>query len=149
MEKLKVKIKKVNEHAVIPTYAKKGDMCMDITAIDYEFDLARQCHIYKTGLAFEIPEGYGMLLLPRSSNRNTDCYLTNSVGIIDSGYRGEVLACYKDRDRERFNVSNPPYEIGDRVAQIMILPYSQIEFIEVNELSTSERGEGGHGSTGK
>ena len=149
MEKLQVKIKKVNKYAVIPSYAKHGDMCMDITAIDYHFDIERQCHVYHTGLAFEIPEGYGMLLVPRSSNRNTDVYLTNSVGIIDSGYRGEVLVCYKDRDREKLNVSIPPYEIGDRVAQIMILPYPQIEFIECDVLSTSERGEGGHGSTGK
>lgn len=149
MEKLKVKIKKVNEHAVIPTYAKKGDMCMDITAIGYEFDCKRECHVYKTGLAFEIPEGYGMLLFPRSSNRDTDCYMTNSVGIIDSGYRGEVLVCYKDRDREKINVSTPPYEIGERIAQMCIIPYPQIEFEETDVLSNSERGKGGHGSTGK
>lgn len=149
MEKLKVKIKKLSEYAVIPTYAKPGDMCMDVTAIDYSFDVKRECHVYKTGLAFEIPEGYGMLLFPRSSNRDTDCYLTNSVGVIDSGYRGEVLACYKDRDRENLNRSIPPFEIGERVAQVCILPYPIIEFIEVDELKTSERGEGGHGSTGK
>lgn len=146
METLKVKIKKINENAVIPSYAKHGDMCMDLTAIDYEYNKDMDCHIYHTGLAFELPEGYGMLLFPRSSNRKTDSYMANHVGVLDSGYRGELLICFKNRD---FTNRHKPYSVGDRIAQLCILPYPKVQFTEVDELSTSERGEGGHGSTGK
>lgn len=142
---MKVNIKKLNEKAIIPKYAKPGDMGMDVVATDYEFIPEYQCHVYHTGLAFEVPEGYGMLCFPRSSNRKTGAYLTNSVGVLDSGYRGELLLCYKNRDPQDLN---PPYKIGDRVAQLVIIPYPLIEFNEVDELSSTERGEGGFGSTG-
>lgn len=142
---LEVKIKKVRENAVIPSYAKTGDMGMDLTAVDYHYDAELDCHVYHTGLAVEIPEGFGMLLFPRSSNRKTDAYMTNHVGVVDSGYRGEILICYKNRDDE---TERRPYQIGDRVAQLCIIPYPQISWKEVDELSDSERGEGGHGSTG-
>lgn len=142
---LEVKIKKVRENAVIPSYAKAGDMCMDLTAVDYHYDEELDCHVYHTGLAVEIPDGFGMLLFPRSSNRKTDAYMTNHVGVVDSGYRGEILICYKHRDS---NITHRPYQIGDRVAQLCILPYPQIAWNVVDELSESERGEGGHGSTG-
>ena len=103
--------------------------------------------VYGTGIALEIPEGHVGLLFPRSSNRKTAVYLTNSVGVVDSGYRGEIMLCYKQRD---FNsAANPPYEVGDRVGQIIIVPYPAIEFIESEELEDSDRGEGGFGSTGK
>ena len=145
---MKVKIKKLREDAVIPTYAKPGDAGMDLTAVDIHYDEYHNV-IYKTGLAFEIPEGYVGLIFPRSSNRKTDMFLTNSVGVIDSGYRGEVMVSFKHRDHEVNNKSLPIYNAGDRVAQLIIMPYPPIEFIEVNELSETERGEGGHGSTGR
>lgn len=143
---LQVKLKKVHENAVIPTYAKDGDMGMDLTAVSYEYDEKLDCHIYHTGIAVEIPKGYGMLLFPRSSNRKTDAYMTNHVGIVDSGYRGEILLCFKNREKGDLTM---PYNVGDRVAQCVILNYRPVSFIEVEELSASERGEGGHGSTGK
>lgn len=149
MEKtLNIKIAKCHEKAVIPTYGKPGDMCCDLTAADYHYDAVHDNFVYHTGLKFEVPEGYGMLLFPRSSNCNTEAYMTNHVGIIDSGYRGEVLVSFKNRQR---NMKTPPYTIGDRVAQICVLPYPIINWVEVqaNELSKTERGEGGHGSTGK
>lgn len=159
MKKLEVKIKKLKENAVIPTYAKDGDFCMDLTAIDVVYDKTMDCFIYFTGLAFEVPKGYGMLIFPRSSNRKTEAYMCNHVGVIDSGYRGEVLVCFKNRTNTQLNdvvccrelreISNPPYKIGDRIAQLCILPYPQIEFVETNELSDSERGADGHGSTGR
>ena len=98
-----------------------------------------------------------MLLFPRSSNRKTEAYLTNSVGVIDSGYRGEVMACFKRRDNDVFPEHKDtfiiehqaPYKVGDRFAQLMIVPYPQIEFEEADELSNTERGAGGYGSTGK
>lgn len=141
-----VKIKKLDPKAVIPKYAKPGDAGLDLTAISYKYDNQYDNRIYGTGLAIEIPEGYVGLLFPRSSNRKTDAYMTNHVGVIDSGYRGEIMITYKDRD---FDVAKIPYQIGDRVAQLIIMPYPTINLVEVEELSETERGEGGHGSTGK
>ena len=145
-----VKIKRLFENAVIPTYAKPGDAGMDLTAISYEYDYEKQCHIYGTGLAMEIPEGHVGLLFPRSSIRKTNVFLTNHVGVIDSGYRGEIMFSFKDRDDTSgmLGVLVKPYEIGERIGQIIIMPYPTINFVEVNELSKTERGTGGHGSTG-
>ena len=97
---------------------------------------------YGTGLAFEIPEGYTMLVFPRSSVSNTNLVMANSVGVLDSGYRGELKL------RFRKNGSDD-YQIGDRVGQIIILPYPAVNFEEVEDLSESIRGEGGFGSSGK
>lgn len=148
---MEVKIKKLVSEAVIPSYAKHGDAGMDLTAVNYEYKDNIDCHVYGTGLAVEIPEGYVGLVFPRSSNRKTDAYMGNHVGIIDSGYRGEIMLSFKHRDGSHSNIcySPKPYDVGDRVGQLIILPYPQINFVEVDELSESERGEGGHGSTGK
>lgn len=143
---MKVKIKKLKPEAVIPTYAKPGDVGMDVTAIDCTYVEKYDCFEYHTGLAFELPKGYGMFIFPRSSNRKTDAYLTNSVGVLDGGYRGELMLCFKNRDSRN---ATPPYNIGDRIGQIVILPYPSVEFEEVSELSETERGDGGFGSTGK
>lgn len=192
---LKVKIKKLVPEAVIPAYAKDGDMGMDVTATSVEYDRELDCFIYHTGLAFELPKGYGMLIFPRSSNRKTNCYMANHVGILDSGYRGELLLCFKYKDSvlsilssfrsdkfiERiannletkdvkrlamaliktsndiinddlqlndFMANFAPYKVGDRIGQIVIVPYPTVEFEETDTLSESERGAGGHGSTG-
>ncbi len=141
---MEVKIKKLDERAVIPSYAKPGDAAMDLTAISHKYE--GDNHIYGTGLAIEIPKGFVGLLFPRSSNRKTAAYMTNHVGVIDSGYRGEIMITYKNRD---YDYHTPPYKEGDRVAQLMIIPYPEINLIEVDELSETERGIGGHGSTGK
>ena len=138
-----VKIKKLAESAVIPAYSKKGDAGMDLTAVDIQLDDHGNI-VYKTGLAFEIPEGYVGLLFPRSSNAKTNLYLTNHVGVIDSSYRGEIMLKYKCIESFGKNT----YQVGDRVGQIIILPYPSIEFEEVKELSVTERGQGGYGSTG-
>ena len=144
---MKVKIKKLHPDAVIPKYAKNGDAGMDIVAIKIERDPIGN-HVYSTGLAFEIPKGYFMMLLPRSSNANKDLILTNHCGIVDSGFRGEVKFKYREyfvkEDEQPYL-----YEIGDRIGQLIIMPYPQIEFEEVKELSETERGSGGYGSTGK
>lgn len=142
---MKVKIKKLHPDAVIPAYAKAGDAGMDLTATSYEIDSYGN-HVYGTGLAFEIPERHYMQLTPRSSNSKKALYLTNSAGIVDSGYRGEVFFKYKLVNG--YNVCDL-YRVGERVGQLVILPYPQIEFVEVTELSSSERGENGYGSTGK
>ena len=135
---MKVKIKKTREKAVIPKYAKPGDAGIDLTAVDRKVE--GNWNTYYTGLAMEIPEGYVGLLFPRSSVYKTEQRLANSVGVIDSGYRGEIMM--------KFNRSMKEYKIGDRIGQIIILPYPQIEFEEVEELSETNRGSGGFGSTG-
>ena len=148
---MEVKLKKLVEEAVIPTYAKPGDAGLDFVATSYEYKPEIDCHVYGTGIAIEIPEGYVGLCFPRSSNRRTSAYLTNHVGVIDSGYRGEIMFSFKNRDRDTTTIAQleRPYNIGDRIAQIIIVPYPTINFVEVDELSKTERGEGGHGSTGK
>lgn len=147
LPKLTVKVKKLHPDATLPFYSHEGeDMCCDLKAVDYYYNAKNDNFVYRTGLAFEVPTGYGMLLFPRSSNCNTEAYMTNHVGIIDSGYRGEVLVTFKNRQR---NMKKAPYSIGDRIAQIAIIPYPMIEFLEAIELAPSKRGEGGHGSTGK
>lgn len=145
---MKVKIKKLNPDAIIPSYAKPGDAGMDLTAVSYKYDYEHDNHIYGTGLAIEIPEGYVGLIFPRSSNRKTMSYMTNHVGVIDSGYRGEIFITYKNRDDNRQNLNTVPYGLGSKVAQLIIMPYPQINLIETDELSETERGTGGHGSTG-
>jgi dUTP pyrophosphatase len=138
---MKVKIKKLHPKAVIPNYAKAGDAGMDlvITSIINE---NKEDISYGFGLSMEIPEGFVGLVFPRSSIRKYDLFLSNAVGVIDSGYRGELQATFKKTGLHK-------YEVGDRGAQIMILPYPEIEFEEVDELSNTERGECGFGSTGK
>ena len=148
---MKVKIKKLNESAVIPKYSKAGDAGMDLVATSKETDKYGNI-VYGTGLAFEIPKGYVGLLFPRSSISKYDMNLTNSTGVLDSGYRGEVF--FKFKHPARFTavpVDYKPttYDVGDRIGQIIILPYPQIEFEEVEELSETDRGTGGFGSTGK
>jgi dUTP pyrophosphatase len=141
---MKVKIKKIHPDAVIPSYAKTGDAGMDLVATTIISEEVFQI-TYGLGIALEIPEGFVGLVFPRSSIRKTDLSLTNCVGVIDSGYRGELQATFR---KER-GVASRKYEVGDRVLQLMIIPHPTIEFNEVNELSNTERGEGGFGSTGK
>ena len=140
-----VKFKRLHKDAVIPQYARDGDFCKDIVAVDVEYNADIDCFIYKTGFAVEIPQGYGILILPRSSNRKTDFIFPNSVGVIDSSYRGELNVTFKGRDRGN---TTQPYQVGDRIAQMVLVPYPKFNFVEVDELSDSERGDQGHGSTG-
>jgi dUTP pyrophosphatase len=141
---MQVKIKKINPSAVIPTYAKEGDAGMDLVATSVISEDVFQI-TYGLGIALEIPNGFVGLVFPRSSIRKTDLSLTNCVGVIDSGYRGELQATF----RKHRGVASTIYAVGDRVAQIMIIPHPPIEFKEVDELTNTERGEGGFGSTGK
>jgi len=137
---LGVHIKKNHLDAIIPTYAKEGDAGMDLTAVSIDF--TENYIEYDTGLQFEIPEGYVGLIFPRSSISNKDMALCNAVGVIDSLYRGNVTCRFRNTSHNNY------YLIGDRVAQIVIMPYPEVSFIEVEELSTTERGEGGYGSSG-
>ena len=165
MKTLKVKIKKLNENAVIPTYSKDGDAGMDLVATSKSLDKEGNV-VYGTGLAFEIPKGYVGLIFPRSSNAKQQLLLSNSIGVIDSGYRGEVMLKFKisassfslkslfklifNQDAKITIINNvkKSYNVGERIGQIIILPYPQIDFEEAEELSETERGNGGYGSTG-
>ena len=142
-----VKIKKLTENAVIPSYSKVGDAGMDLTITSIISETAIDV-TYGFGIALEIPRGYVGLVFPRSSVRKYDLSLTNSVGVIDSGYRGEIQATFKKTSWLKGD-SSDKYEIGDRGAQIIIIPHPNIELIEFKDLSESERGSGGFGSTGK
>lgn len=143
---MKVKIKKVNPSAQIPSYAKAGDAGMDLIATSIISESDTQI-TYGLGISLEIPEGFVGLVFPRSSIRKTRLQLSNSVGVIDSGYRGELQATFNKINNN--SVSENDYKVGDRVCQIMIIPHPDIQFEETDELSETERGEGGFGSTGK
>lgn len=140
---MKVKIKRLNKSAVIPKYAKDGDAGLDLTATAYKVNEKGQ-YVYTSDLALEIPDGYVGLLFPRSSICKKDLEMTNSVGVIDSNYRGPIKSVFNP------TCEDPEiYELGERFAQLIIIPYPKIEFEEVEELSETERGTGGYGSTGK
>lgn len=142
MEKIKVKFKKLNERATIPFYAKEGDAGVDLTATTIK--RTSKFFEYGTDLAMEIEKGYVGLLFPRSSISKTDHFLRNSVGVIDSGYRGEI----------KLRMSIPAlgekeYTIGDKIGQLIIMKIPLAEIEEVNYLSETERNCGGFGSTGE
>ena len=164
---LEVKIKKLHKDAVIPKYETVGSAGMDLTAVSKEYDDHGNV-VFGTGLAIQIPEGYYADLRPRSSVSKYDLVLTNSVGTIDSDYRGELILKFKYtkpsydlsedvdglRDDKHWRVkmsrnTQLDYNIGDRIAQIIIKPYPKVSFVEVDGLSETERGNGGFGSTNK
>lgn len=187
LEQIEIKIKKLSENAVIPKYAIDGDVGMDLTAIDVEYDEEKDMYIYHTGISIESPKHYGVLIFPRSSNRNTDAYICNHVPVIDTAvYRGEIMICFKNRDslnqialKEEMDelltslqvyrdpsdaveeaykayykakedpMKYAPYKVGDRICQMVVIPYPNVLFKETDELSKTERGEKGFGSTGK
>ena len=139
---MQVKIKKNSPNAVIPKYANDGDAGLDFTATSIlkedEFQIT-----YNTDIALEIPKGYVGLVYPRSSIRNYNILLSNSVGVIDSIYRGNIQATFiKTKGWE-----SKVYKVGERIFQMIIAPYPSIEFIETYELSETERGTNGFGST--
>ena len=140
---MRIKIKRLTEDAVIPKYAHYGDAAVDLVATRrWEDEASNMC--YGTGLAIEIPDGCVGLLFPRSSISKTNLRLCNSVGVIDSGYRGEVMLKF---DRRGF--IDDIYNVGDRVGQLMILPLPSIQFFEVDDLSSTARNSNGFGSSGR
>lgn len=138
---MKIKIKKLVSNAVIPAYAKQGDAGMDLTATSTEY-LDNEHVKYGFGIAVEIPQGFVGLVFPRSSCFKQRQLLSNAVGVIDSGYRGEISAVM-------IGNSLLGYKTGDRVAQILILPYPEVEFELAEELTKTQRGADGYGSSGK
>lgn len=142
---MNIKIKKLHENAVIPSYAKDGDCGLDLTAINIStVDKGNYGYVeYDTGISVEIPEGYVGLVYPRSSISNSGLILTNSVGVIDQNYRGSIKCRFKAIPNTSI------YSVGDRVAQLIIQPMVKVQFELVEELSDTNRGDLGFGSTGK
>jgi len=174
---LRVQIKKLTDNSVIPTYAHPTDAGMDLYATSKTFDEYGNM-VIGTGIAVAIPKGYVGLLFPRSSICQHYCSLTDSVGVIDSGYHGEItfkfaakhisivnkslwkrlriLFAGKADENENGNVevynlwgNRYQYQIGDRIGQLIIMPYPKVQLIESDELSQTDRGTGGYGSTGR
>jgi len=142
---MKIKIKKTHPDADLPKYANPGDAGLDLQAMVFlrETDLYTE---FDTGIALEIPEGYVGLLFPRSSMSNYDCMLANAVGVIDSGYRDSI----KVRIR-KLNLTEEDlhYKIGDKIAQLLIVPVVKAEMEEVKSLSKTKRQKKGFGSSGE
>lgn len=141
---MEVKIKKLNEKAVIPEYAHQHDGCMDLTATS--MSITDKYIEYGTGLAMEIPAGFVGLVFPRSSISKKDLSLANSVGVIDAQYRGEIKLRFRDSE---VNFLYDYYGVGDRIGQIMIIPRPSVTFTQVQELGNTIRGNGGFGSSGQ
>ena len=143
---MQLKFKKLSEKATLPVRAHKSDAGLDLTTIGIS-SVINECGqlmlVYHTGLAVEIPEGYVGLLFPRSSIYKKSLMATNSVGVIDSGYRGEIMMVLKATT----DVVPAVYKEGERFAQLVIVPIPEIEVVEAEELSESDRGENGYGST--
>ena len=195
-KEIEILVKKVHNDAKIPSYAHYGDVGMDITAVSVEYDEKNDMYIYHTGLTFESDFNVGQFIFLRSSNRKTECYLTNHVGIVDCAiYRGEVLVCLKNRTSieqmaksigfDAYNkaffdaikqnedimtslliaqnaqneaismikenakkLQYAPYQVGDKIAQMVIFNYPTVKIKEVETLSETVRGTNGFGSTG-
>lgn len=150
---MKLKIKKLHPDAIVPQYATAGAACFDLVALTvrgaYQLG-ANVDHGHPiecgTGLAFEVPSGHVMLIFSRSGHGFHGMRLANCVGVIDSDYRGEVkVILTQDLIPGDFGIFVKP---GDRIAQAMILPVPAVELELVDELSSTQRGTGGFGSTG-
>lgn len=151
---MQVKITCLHDEAILPAYATPGASAMDLHAlIEPDFKKispttrylnAGGTLIVRTGIAVQVPDGYGLFVLSRSGHGfKWDVSLANSVGLIDSDYTGEIMVKLRNDGREALQVKN-----GDRIAQCCILPMPRIEWVQVASLDATERGEAGLGSTG-
>lgn len=144
---MELKFKRLSENAILPIRAHKGDAGLDLTATRITTEL-NECGqlilVYHTDLAVEIPEGYIGLMFPRSGIYKKSLMQTNCVGVIDAGYRGEVMAKF----RNTTDVVPAVYREGERFAQLVIVPIPDVTVVEAAELSETDRGENGMGSTG-
>lgn len=144
---MELKFKRLKDTAILPIRAHEGDAGLDLTCTDVSTEV-NECGqvilVYHTDLAVEIPEGYVGLLFPRSSIYKKALSVTNSVGVIDSGYRGEIMM----KMRSTTDVVPAIYKPGERFCQLVIVPYlNDITVVESAELSESDRGADGYGSS--
>ena len=145
--KIRILVKRLNSDAKLPMRAHPNDAGADVFATSKRYiDIDHDVISYGTGIALAIPDGYWVDLRARSSVYKTGLFLANGVGTIDSGYRGEVRAVFYTN-----YASITGYNVGDKIAQLVVMPNVSpldVEFVEVDELPDSERGESGFGSTG-
>lgn len=155
---MKIKIKKTHPDAIVPEYQSTGAACFDLHAIGPKSPMDDGLTVrhndpvkIRTGLAFEIPADHVMLVFSRSGHGfNNDVRLANCTGVIDSDYRGEVMVKLTNDAVGAGHLGEQALRLrsGDRIAQALVLPIERVEFDLVDELSTTERGAGGLGSTG-
>lgn len=149
LDECPVKVWRENENIKLPTYAKEGDACMDVYVSNIEYKEDGRV-VYHTGLHFKLPEDYEMEIRPRSSNTKTTAVMQNAPGTLDEGYTGELMIVHRDFIDCTSAVSR--YNVGDRVAQILIRHRERIIWDEVKnleDLGQTSRGAGGFGHTGK
>lgn len=143
---ISVKIKKMHPLAKMPAYAHNGDAGLDLSVTSIE-NLGAEKVKFGLGVAIELPEGHVGLLFPRSSVHKSTLRLSNSVGVLDSNFQGEITAVFDRLELEALFKNE--YDIGDRIIQLVILPFPKVEFEQVTEFtSKSERGTGSYGSSG-
>ena len=143
---VKLKVKRITDTATIPKYAHYGDACFDIYS-DGIVEIGESWQVHATGLRFDIPDGYAMMIYSRSGMGFKDnTRLANCVGVVDSGYVGEVMV---KLTRDDGCIHALEYKRGDRIAQAMLIPVPVVEFEEVDDMEDTERGDGGFGSSGK
>lgn len=152
---VQLKVKRLHPDAIMPKYQSAGAACFDLHALitavpgfenEVQSQIMGHTMILRTGLAFEIPQGWVMLIFSRSGDGfKRDLRLANCVGVIDSDYRGEVQVklTHDANHHGKFKITQ-----GDRIAQAMLVQIPQVDLVEVGELSSTERGEAGFGSTG-
>ena len=147
MREEKVRIKKLDENAIIPTYGTDYAAGCDIYALvdDKETIKPGETKLIKTGIAMEVPTGYAALIYARSGLASKKGLApANKVGVVDSDYRGEIMVALHNHSDEVREIEN-----GERIAQIVIAPYIKAIFEEVDNLDETKRGNNGFGSTGK
>lgn len=144
MDAVKINIK-LDEGVELPSYAKPGDAGMDLkaTSMKKSGNWIFPLYTYGTGVSMAIPNTHYVKLVPRSSLSKKLMWLANHIGIIDSGYRGEIF--FKFRSILGIN----PYKVGERIGQMVVAEKFKVNFVKKDELSTTERGAGGFGHTGK
>lgn len=151
---MEIKVKKLTPTAKMPFRAHPTDAGWDLYVDSKEHDFDGNI-VYHSGLAFEIPEGFVGLVFPRSSIAKMQLQLTNCVGVIDSHYRGDVMGKFKEihydftcNKHHHYHDENKEYSVGDRFAQLIIMPFPSVTYVEADELSSSDRGTSGYGGSG-
>lgn len=142
---MQIKFKKLDDKAVLPQRAYPGDAGLDLVATKERIDVQDRYVEYGTSLAVELPPNHVGLIFPRSSNSKKDVLLANGVGVLDENFRGEILVRFKNL----LSGGARKYNVGDKVAQLVVVELPTFEIVESSELSDTSRGSGGFGSSGK
>lgn len=141
---MKIKLKKLYDDSQVPTYATIGDAGADLYSYEDVMLQSKQQKLISTGVALEIPENHVGMIRPRSGLATKHGVGMNSSGVIDSGYRGELKVCLINHGNSMYHIKK-----GDRIAQLVVQPVVVVEFEVIDELSSTERSNGGHGSSGQ